>query len=101
MKNIKNFKDCVNEWLDAPGSVDVPGNEYAPRVNSRNYTPARQPLPEVVDAMYEASYFHEFLDNEGKSEEFNNFLSESKRSGSDVAEYIKGSFNEKSSKRNN
>lgn len=95
MENIKNFRDCVNEWLDAPGSIDVPGNEYAPRVNSRNYTPAHQPLPEIVDPMFEASYFHQFLDDEGKSEEFNKFLADGKKSGAQVTSYIKDSFKEK------
>jgi hypothetical protein len=36
-----------------------------------------------------------FLDKEGKSEAFNKFLKEKTRSGSEVTDYIKGSFREK------
>jgi len=48
--------------------------------------------------MFEAAYFHDFLDEEGKSEKFNKFLSEKNKSGSDVAEYLKTSFQIKNSK---
>lgn len=97
---IKNFNEFVNEWLDAPGSVDVPGDAYDPKVNSRNYKPANPPLPEVVDAMFEASYINDFLDNQGKSEEFNQFLEGAKRSGADITGYLKESFQKESSKKN-
>ena len=40
MKNIKPFESFLNEWLDSPGSVDVPGQASEIRVNSRNYTPS-------------------------------------------------------------
>ncbi len=96
---IKNFNEFVNEWLDAPGSVDVPSDAYDPKVNSRNYKPANSPLPEVIDAMFEASYINDFLDNQGKSEEFNRFLDEAKRSGSDITGYLKESFQKESSKK--
>lgn len=94
----KNLTQFLNEWLDSPGSVEVPGQNLEVRVNSRNYTPVHQPMPEVVDAMYEATYFHDFLDKEGKSEEFNKFLKK-KRSGSEITSYIKDSFKEKASKK--
>jgi hypothetical protein len=76
MKNLKNISQFINEWLDSPGSIDVPGQNTEIRVNSRNYKTQNQQLPEVVDAMFEASYFHDFLDDEGKSENFNKFLDE-------------------------
>jgi len=95
----KNFTDFLNEWLDSPGSVDVPAQSTEVRVNSRNYTPANPSMPEIVDAMYEANYFHDFLDKEGKSEEFNKFLKGKKRSGSDITRYLKDSFQTKSSKK--
>jgi hypothetical protein len=56
-------------------------------------------MPQVYDAMYEAAYFHEFLDNEGKSENFNKFLEEGKKSGSEITRYIKDSFKEKSTQK--
>jgi hypothetical protein len=96
---IKNFKIFLKEGIDSPGSVDVPGQDYEVKVNSRNYTPANQPLPEVVDAMFESSYFTDFLDNEGKSEEFNKFLDKKKRSGSQITEYLKNSFSDKKTKK--
>jgi hypothetical protein len=49
--------------------------------------------------MYESSYFHDFLDSTGKSEEFNKFLEEDKKSGSDITEYLKISFQEKNLKK--
>jgi hypothetical protein len=49
--------------------------------------------------MYEAAYFHEFLDSEGKSESFNKFLDEGKKSGSEITRYIKDSFKEKSTQK--
>lgn len=99
MKNLKNISQFINEWLDSPGSVDVPGQNTEIRVNSRNYKTQNQQLPEVVDSMFEASYFHDFLDSEGKSEKFNKFLDEGKKSGSEITRYIKDSFKDKSSKK--
>jgi hypothetical protein len=98
---IKKFDQFLNEWLDSPGSVDVPGDSYDPKVNSRNYKPANPPLPEIVDAMFETAYINDFLDNQGKSEEFNKFLDEAKRSGSDITGYLKGNFEKTSSKKKN
>ena len=99
MKNLKKFSELITEWIDSPGSIDVPGQNSEIRVNSRNYSPEHQPPPEIVDAMYEASYFHDFLDNEGKSEKFNKFLDEGRKSGSQITDYIKDSFKEKSHKK--
>ena len=95
MKNLKNFDKFLFEWIDSPGSVDVPGQSSEVRVNSRNYSPANPQMPEVIDAMYESAEINMFLDKEGKSEAFNKFLSEKKRSGSEVTDYIKGAFREK------
>ena len=76
MKNLQKFQNFINEWLDSPGSIDVPSNSYENRVKSRNYHSTDPAMPQVYDAMYEAAYFHEFLDNEGKSEkDFNRFIS--------------------------
>jgi hypothetical protein len=99
MKNLIKFKGFINEWLDSPGSVDVPGNSYETRVNRRNYQSADPTMPETIDAMFEASYFHDFLDECGKSEEFNKFIGEDKKSGSDITEYLKTSFQQKNSKK--
>jgi hypothetical protein len=95
MKNLKNFDNFIFEWIDSPGSVDVPGQSTEVKVNSRNYTSANPQMPEVIDAMYEAAEVNMFLDKEGKSEAFNKFLKETERSGSDVTDYIKGAFREK------
>jgi len=95
---IKKYDDFINEWLDSPNSIDVPGDAYDPKVNSRNYTPINQ-NPQIEDAMFESSYFHDFLDNEGKSEEFNKFLDEDKRAGSEIADYLKDSFKHKTKKK--
>ena len=53
MKNLKNISQFINEWLDSPGSVDVPGQNTEIRVNSRNYKTQNQQLPEVVDSMFD------------------------------------------------
>jgi hypothetical protein len=95
MKNLKKFQGFVNEWIDSPGSVDVPGQDSEIRVNSRNYTPARQPLPYIEDAMYEKAKIHEILDEYGNSEDFNKFLDEKKRSGREVTNKIKDIFGER------
>jgi hypothetical protein len=89
---IKKYTDFIKEGLDSPGSVDVPGQDYETRVNSRNYTPANQPLPIAVDSMFEANYFTSFLEEEGKSENFNNFIKEKKRSGSEITRFLRESF---------
>jgi hypothetical protein len=94
MKNLKNFDNFIFEWLDSPGSVDVPGQSTEIRVNSRNYTSANPQMPEIIDAMYETAEVNIFLDNEGKSENFNKFLSKKKRTGTEVTDYIKESFRE-------
>lgn len=99
MKNLQKFRGFVNEWIDSPGSVDVPGQSYETRVNRRNYQSADPMMPETIDAMYESSYFHDFLDDAGRSEEFNKFIDEDKKSGSDITEYLKISFQEKNSKK--
>ena len=99
MKNLKNISQFINEWLDSPGSIDVPGQNSEIRVNSRNYKTQNQQLPEVVDSMFEAAYFHDFLDSEGKSEGFNKFLDEGKKSGAQITSYIKDSFKDKVSKK--
>ena len=70
-----------------------------PEYRDSNYKTQNQQLPEVVDSMFEASYFHDFLDGEGKSEKFNKFLDEGKKSGSEITRYIKDSFKDKSSKK--
>ena len=90
MKNIKPFEFFLNEWLDSPGSVDVPGQASERRVNSRNYTPANDDqLPYVEDAMFEGSHVYGYLDNQGKSLEFNEFLKEKPRRGKDITDYLK------------
>jgi hypothetical protein len=99
MKNLIKFEGFVNEWLDSPGSVDVPGDAFQTRVNRRNYQSAEPTMPETIDAMYEAAYFHDFLDEEGKCEKFNKFLNEDNKSGSEIAEYLKTSFQIKNSKK--
>jgi len=95
MKNLKKFQGFINEWIDSPGSVDVPGQDSEIRVNSRNYTPARQPLPYIEDAMYEKAKIYEILDEYGNSEDFNKFLDEKKRSGREVTDRIKDIFGER------
>jgi hypothetical protein len=95
MENLKKYSKFVNEWLDAPGSIDVPGEAMERRVNSRNYQTGNMTMPEVHDAMFEAADFYDFLDGHGKSEDFDKFLKEDKRSGSDITEHIKNKFKEK------
>ena len=90
MKNIKPFESFLNEWLDSPGSVDVPGQDTETRVNSRNYTPSNDnQLPYVEDAMFEGSHVYEYLDTQGKSLEFNEFLKGENRRGKDITDYLK------------
>lgn len=94
MKRIQSFENFLYEWLDSPGSIDVPGPDYEIRVNSRNYTPNNPQMPVVLDAMFEASFFHDFLDGAGKSEDFNEFLEKEKRSGKEITDFLKISFQE-------
>lgn len=95
MKNLKNFEIFLNEWLDSPGSIDVPGEATEVRVNSRNYTPNNPQMPEVIDAMYETAYFNDFLDSEGKSESFKEFLEDEDRTAIQITGYLKNRFTEK------
>lgn len=101
MKNLKKFQTFVNEWLDSPGSIDVPGQATEIRVSSRNYTPNNPQMPEVLDAMYEASFFTDFLDDEGKSESFNQYLKEKSRTGAQITGYLKDSFSQKKDSKKN
>lgn len=90
MENIKSFSSFLNEWLDSPGSVDVPGQDTETRVNSRNYTPSNNDqLPYVEDAMFESSHVYGYLDNQGKSLEFDEFLKEKPRRGKEITDYLK------------
>jgi len=99
MKNLKKFPKFINEWIDSPGSIDVPGQNTEIRVNSRNYTPAHQPLPFVQDAMFEASELYDSLDEHGNSEDFNNFLEKKKRSGREITNHIKEYLQQKKFKK--
>ena len=90
MKNIKPFESFLNEWLDSPGSVDVPEQSSETRVNSRNYTASNyNQLPYVEDAMFEGSHVYGYLDDQGKSLEFDEFLKEKPRRGKDITDYLK------------
>ena len=90
MKNIKPFESFLNEWLDSPGSVDVPGQSTETRVNSRNYTASNDDqLPYIEDAMFEGSNVYGYLYDQGKSLEFNEFLKEKPRRGKDITDYLK------------
>jgi hypothetical protein len=93
MKNLKSIGDFINEWIDSPGSVDVPGQDSEVKVNSRNYTPAHQPLPYIEDSMFEANEVYDFLDDHGNSENFNKFVGE-KRSGREITDHIKQALKE-------
>lgn len=95
MENIKSFSSFLNEWLDSPGSVDVPGSGFERGVNSRNYTSAnKDQLPYVEDAMFESSHVYGYLDTQGKSLEFNEFLKEKPRRGKDITDYLKEGLRE-------
>lgn len=95
MKNLKKYPDFLTEWIDSPGSIDVPGPDSENKVNSRNYKPAHQPLPYIEDAMYEKAQIYDLLDKYGNSEDFNKFLDEKKRSGREITDKIKDMFDEK------
>jgi hypothetical protein len=95
---MKSFNQFLNEDF-FPGTVEVPGDAYITQVNSRNYKAAHQPLPEVYDAMFEGAYFCDFLDECGKSEGFNKFISEKKKAASDITNYLKEEFKSKSNKK--
>ena len=88
---IKN----INEWLDSPGSVEVPGQNAEIKVNSRNYVSMNQPFSYVEDTLLDISYFHQFLDEESDSENFNNFLRKKKRSTKEITRYLKKSLENK------
>ncbi len=89
--SMKTFTQFLNEDF-YPGTVEVPGDAYVTQVNSRNYQPAHQPLPEVYDAMFEGAYFCDFLDECGKSEGFTKFIKEDKKGASDITNYLKEEF---------
>ena len=92
---MKTFFEFLNEDF-FPGTVEVPGDAYVTKVNSRNYQPSHQPLPEIYDAMFEGAYFCDFLDECGKSEGFGKFVKENKKSPADITNYLKGEFMAKS-----
>jgi hypothetical protein len=100
MENLKKYSNYINEWLDSPGSVDVPGSEMEVRVNSRNYQPKYTQMPEIHDAMFEAAEFYDFLDSHGKSEDFNKYIESEKRSGSNITDHLKEKFKERMIKKN-
>jgi hypothetical protein len=88
---MKSFTQFLNEDF-FPGTVEVPGDAYVTKVNSRNYQAAHQPLPEVYDAMFEGAYFCDFLDECGKSEGFDKYIKGNKKSASDITNYLKEEF---------
>jgi hypothetical protein len=95
MENIKKYSSYINEWLDSPGSVDIPGDAMEIRVNSRNYQAKNMTMPETHDAMFEAAEFYDFLDSHGKSEDFNKYIDSEKRSGSNITDHLKDKFKER------
>ena len=90
MKNIK----YINEWLDAPGSIDAPGSTMEVKVNARNYQSVnQQTTPNIIDSVYEKSYFFDFLKEQGNSKEFNDLL-ESEKSGKRITDWLIYRFEE-------
>jgi nucleoid DNA-binding protein len=62
-------------------------NDFERKVNSRNYTPSNDAqLPYVEDAMFEGSHVYGYLDNQGKSLEFEEFLKEKPRKGKEITD---------------
>lgn len=96
MKDFRQF--ILTEWLDSPGSVDVPGQNTEIKVQSRNYNSTNPQLPEVVDGVFEASEIYDFLDEHGNSEDFNKFLKEKKRSGRQITDHLKDKLKNKKKK---
>jgi hypothetical protein len=97
---MKTFIQFINEDF-FPGTVEVPADAYLTKVNSRNYQPSHQPLPEIYDAMFEGSYFCDFLDECGKSEHFTKFVKEKGKSPSEITSYLKEEFINRPKKKNN
>ena len=100
MTYIESFGDFINEnYISAsPGSIVVPGEWYKDNVNSVNYVDKVQPLPQIVEPMFELSSLKSHLDDLSEDNEFRRILKNSSADSRKVTKYIKDSVVKKYSK---
>ena len=91
MSKIESFENFIAEYYisAAPGSIVVPGKWYKDNVNSVNYVSKTQPLPQVVDTMFETDDVYIKLDKLKSDEDFNSFIKKKDLSSKEIIEYIK------------
>jgi hypothetical protein len=90
MASIESFKEFLAEYYvsASPGTVVVPGEWYKDNVNSVNYVAKRQPMPEVIDTMFEDNEMFKHLNSLVMDKDFDEMLAKGAKS-KDVIEYIK------------
>jgi hypothetical protein len=90
MSSIESFKEFIAEYYisASPGTVVVPGEWYKDNVNSVNYVAKRQPLPQVIDPMFEDSEMFQHLNSLVMDKDFEEMVTKGAKS-KEVVEYIK------------
>jgi|688.fasta_scaffold2705103_1 hypothetical protein len=91
MRIVESFENYVAEYYisASPGSVVVPGEWYKDNVNSVNYVDKKQPLPMVIDPMFEKDKIYIHLDELSTNEDFVNLLRSEGLGAKKVIEFIK------------
>jgi hypothetical protein len=97
MSSIESFDKFIAEYYisASPGTVVVPGEWYKDNVNSVNYVAKRQPMPEVIDTMFEDNEMFKHLNSLVMDKDFNEMVTKGAKS-KDVIEYIKNWLMQKS-----
>jgi hypothetical protein len=91
MSKIESFENFIAEYYisAAPGSIVVPGEWYKDNVNSVNYVSKTQPLPQVVDTMFETDDVYLKLDQLILDKDFDMLIKKNDSSSKDIIQYIK------------
>lgn len=97
MRTVESFENFIAEFYvsASPGSVVVPGEWYKDNVNSVNYVDKKQPMPMIVDTMFETNDVYTYLDELTSHKDFNDLLSDKSKGSKHVIEFIKRWLDEK------
>lgn len=91
MSRIESFENFIAEYYisASPGSIVVPGEWYKDNVNSVNYVSKKQPLPQVIDPMFETDDVYLKLDELILDKDFDALIKKGESSSKEIVQYIK------------
>lgn len=91
MRTLESFENFIAEYYisASPGSVVVPGEWYKDNVNSVNYVAKTQPLPQVIDPMFETNEIYKQLDELSTHKDFIDLLADKNNKPREIIDFIK------------